>query len=356
MNILILGSGNVGRAIATDLAGIHEVLVADKYPVRLPGNIESIELDASDTMALKDAFDDMELVICALPSFLGYQVLESCVEHGIDVVDVSFSPENPLQLQEAALRSGASVVVDAGFGPGLSNLFVGSIYEELDRIEECYIKIGGLPKYPKPPLFYESTWCTKDLIEEYTREARLVNDGKIVLKKPLESIEPVKVMGYEFEEFFSDGLRTLLFTVEADLMEETTLRWPGHLEKIRVLDELGFFKEDRVDDTLEVLAPLMSNSGNDVSLMTVEARGPIDGEEHTIYYELYDEAQGDFSSMSRTTGFTTASVARLVADGELDAGVIPLEKLGMNVELHDRIVGDMNDRGVRINRKTTYTL
>ncbi len=356
MKIIVLGCGNVGKAIVTDLSGIHDVWVADLEPVDILGAVDKIKLDASDSDALKDAISDMDLVICALPSFLGYGVLETCIDVGVDVVDVSFSPEDPLILDNKAKEAGITVAVDAGFGPGLTNLFVGSIYDELDEIDECFIKIGGLPKYPKPPLFYESTWCTRDLIEEYTREARMISKGKIVHKQPLESIGSTEVMGYRFDEFFSDGLRTLLHTVEAVTMEETTLRWPDHLSKIKVLDELGFFDDEHVDNTIEILEPHMENSGNDVSLMTVVARGPIDGEQHTISYELYDEAQGDFSSMARTTGFTTSAVARLVTEGLVDPGVIPLEILGKDEITHDRIIAELIERGVRISRKTTYTV
>ncbi len=356
MKIFVLGCGNVGKAIVTDLSGIHEVWVGDREPIEILGCAGTMKLDASDHTELKRAITDMDMVVCALPSFLGYGVLEACIETGIDVVDVSFSPENPLILHKDAEEAGVSVVVDAGFGPGLTNLFVGSISDELDAIDECFIKIGGLPKYPQPPLFYESTWCMRDLIEEYTREARMISGGEIVRRTPLESIDSTELMGYRLDEFYSDGLRTLLDTVEVGTMEETTLRWPGHLDKIKVLYELGFFDDEHVDGTIDILAPLMKNSGNDVSIMSVIARGPIDGDEHTVSYELNDEASGDFSSMSRTTGFTTAAVARSMAEGLFDPGVIPLEFLGMDRPIHDRIVADLVERGIKINRKTTYTV
>ncbi len=351
MKILVLGGGNVGRAVVADLSEIHEIWVGDREPVDVQGAAGKIELDASNHQTLKEEITHMDMVICALPSFLGYGILRTCIDAGTDVVDVSFSPKDPLPLDKAAKEAGVTVAVDAGFGPGLSNLFVGNISRELDSISECYIKIGGLPKYPKPPLYYESTWCTRDLIEEYTRDARIISERKITRKKPLESIGVAEVMGYQLEEFYSDGLRTLLHTVDAEIMEETTLRWPGHLDKVKVLDELGFFNEEHVDDTIEIIAPLMKNSGNDISMMTVVARGPIDGVDHTIYYELYDEARDGLSSMSRTTGFTTAAVARLVCDGRIPNGIMPLEFIGKDADMHDYIIHRLTDLGITINRK-----
>ncbi len=351
MKILVLGGGNVGRAVVTDLSDIHEVWVGDREPVDVPGAAGTILLDASDHRDLKENIAHMDMVICALPSFLGYGTLKTCIDAGKDVVDVSFSPKDPLPLDKDAKEAGVTAAVDAGFGPGLTNLFVGNISRELDGISECYIKIGGLPQHPKPPLYYESTWCTRDLIEEFTRDARMISHGKIIRKKPLESIGATEVMGYKLEEFYSDGLRTLLHTVDAEIMEETTLRWPGHLDKIKVLNDLGFFDDEHVDDTVDVISPVMVNSGSDISIMTVVAKGPKNGVDRMVYYELYDEARDGLSSMSRTTGFTAAAVARLISDGRIPEGIMPLEYLGMEMEIHDYIIDLLTDRGITINRK-----
>ncbi len=79
--------------------------------------------------------------------------------------------------------------------------------------------------------------------------------------------------------------------------------------------------------------------------MTVLARGHVDGVDYAIHYELYDEAGNGLSSMSRTTGFTCSAVARLVSQGDLDTGVIPLEYMGRDRDIHDRIIGDLIEWG-----------
>ncbi|MFO7990752.1 MAG: saccharopine dehydrogenase C-terminal domain-containing protein, partial [Thermoplasmata archaeon] len=305
--VMILGAGNIGRAVAYDLKDEFEVHVGD-LNVKALEEVEDFArcmiLDVSDKAHLVDVLADFDLVIGTLPSRFGYASVEAAIEAGVDMVDISFMPEDPFELNENAEDAGVTVVVDAGFGPGMSNVFMGRIDEELDGIENCIIRLGGLPKDPEPPLFYKVTWSPYDLIEEYTRDARLIRGGEEVVLDPFDEINPVVINDMELEEFYSDGLRTLLDTVNADTMEETTLRWPGHLEKIKVLRELGFFEEENLDPTLKVILPLMKFDSPDISLLDVEAEGTVGDEKRRYHYFLYDEASEEFSSMSRCTGFT----------------------------------------------------
>ncbi len=353
MDVLLLGAGNVGKAIAYDLSVDYNVMAADvsKENLKDIGRFtDTMKIDASDREALMESMADYDLVICALPGQFGFKTVEAAIDAGKDVVDVSFMPEDPMELDFKAKENGVSVIVDAGFGPGMSNVFMGRISAEMESIDYSIIRIGGLPLNPQPPLYYKITWSPKDLIEEYTREARMKRKGKIVYLDPLEDINKVKIRGDEFEEFYSDGLRTLLETIDAETLEETTLRWKGHLRKIKVLRELGFFKDECVDETLDVITPHMKFDSRDFSIMEVHAEGTIDGKEDEINYFFYDEADDLFSSMSRTTGFTTATIAKVMLENDIDNGVIPPEKLGLNEGYYDFIVDRLKDKGITIER------
>ncbi len=153
----------------------------------------------------------------------------------------------------------------------------------------------------------------------------------------------------------SDGLRSLLESVKAGRLEEWTLRWPGHLEKMRVLRELGFFGSEHVDKTLEVITPpLMTYDSPDFSIMEVKGKGGTGREEREIGYLLYDEERDGFTSMARVTGFTAAAIARIVAEGgRCIYGVIPPEIFGMRIDTYggEIIQGGLSDRGgIRIER------
>ncbi len=353
MKVLVLGAGNVGRAVAWDLKDEFEVYVGDVSEERLKVVSEfatPVRVDASNFDELIEVMTGFEMVVGALPGRFGYQVVKAAIKAGVDMVDVSFMPENPLELREEAEKAQVTVIFDAGFAPGLSHIFMGRIWNELDTMALGRIYVGGLPKEPKPPLYYRITWSPKDLIEEYIRPARAILNGEIKTVDPLESMERVEIRGFEFEAFLSDGLRSLLESVRAETLEERTLRWPGHLEKMRVLRELGFFKPEHVDNTLEVITPLMTYDSPDFSIMQVFGRGTIDGKSREIGYLLYDEERDGFTSMARVTGFTAAIVARLVAEQTCIYGVIPPEILGMRIDTFTRISDELADRGIRIER------
>ncbi len=351
MKVILFGAGNVGKAIVKDLAEEVEMHIADVDEVKLSyleGHGDTHLIDVSQKDKVREFISDFDLVISSVPGKFGYELLEQSVEAGVDAVDVSFMPEDPFSLDNGARKKGVSLVVDAGFGPGISNVFVGRLSELMD-MEECFIRICGLPENPEPPLYYTSTWSPVDLIEEYTRPARQVHNGQIVELDPLEEINKVNICGLELEEFYSDGLRTLLKTIEVDRLEETTLRWPGHLDKMKVLRDLGFFDEEHLQSTLEVLLPLMHIPGKDFSLLKVEAIGTT-GEK--MEYTLWDTAKDGLSSMARTTGFTTALIARYVLEGRFEPGVVPPELVGRKPELYDRFIDGLMSRGIEIKECT----
>jgi len=353
MKVLVLGAGNVGRAIAWDLRDEFDVYVGDLSEERLKAVSEfatPLRVDASDFNALVETMRGFELVVGALPGRFGYGAVKAAIKAGVDMVDVSFMPENPLELRDEAENAQVTVIFDAGFAPGLSHMLMGRVWNELDDMKEGYIYVGGLPKEPRPPLYYRITWSPKDLIEEYTRPARVMRGGEVKAVDSFERIERVTVGDFEFEAFVSDGLRSLLESVRAERLEEWTLRWPGHLEKMRVLRELGFFKEEHVDKTLEVITPLMTYDSPDFSIMQVFGRGTMDGEPKEIGYLLYDEERDGFTSMARVTGFTAAAVARLVAEKSCIFGVIPPEILGMRIDTFTRITEELAERGIRLER------
>ncbi len=354
--IVVIGAGNVGRTIAHDLAEDFGLVIVDSDMKKLDlietqePVMETVQLDASSKKELEDLLSEYDTAVGALPSALGYDCVKAAIEAETDIIDVSFMPEDSFSLEGSAKRKEVTVIVDAGLGPGMSNVFMGRIDDEMDELKEIDIKIGGLPLNPKPPLYYELTWSPRDLIEEYLRKARIRRDGEVVEIDPFDEIREVELHGKKFEEFYSDGLRTLLETIDVDDLEETTLRWKGHLEKMKVLRELGFFDEKNIHHTLNVIEPLMRSGGRDFCMMDVKARGEKDGEEVNMEYFFYDEAGEEFSAMSRSTGYTAAAITRLFMQkkDEFATGVIPPEMIGMDKVNHDFLVKRLREKEIRI--------
>ena len=239
MRILILGYGNIGSVLAGDLAGSMpsaECVIAGRHRKRAEEtaasinrkNVTGMRLDANNYRALVDAMKKSDLVIGTLPGDVGYQSVRAAIDAKVDMVDVSFMPENPLTLDGDAVKAGVTIVPDCGVAPGISNLLVGHTISKLDEVESIRIMVGGLPEEPVPPLGYVVTWSVANLLDEYSRTAKIVKNGKVVEVAALTGLEEVEFPGVgKLEAFYTDGLRTLLHTVEGvKNMSEKTLRYP----------------------------------------------------------------------------------------------------------------------------------
>jgi saccharopine dehydrogenase-like NADP-dependent oxidoreductase len=324
MRILVLGGGQQGRVIAADLARAlprSRVTVADVRRPALPplGNLDWSELDAADLAALTRLMADHDRVVGALPSRFGFDAMRAAIETRRPMVDVSFSAENPLDLDADARRAGIAIVPDCGLAPGLSHLLVGHAAARA-MPDEAIIYVGGVARDPTRPYGYTVTWSLDDLLEEYVRPARLVRDGAPVTLPVFSELERIAVEGVgEMEAFLSDGLRTLMWTLPIRDMSERTLRWPGHVASIQPLLATGRFLD-------EFRNRCVSDPPDDLVVLLVRVRHG-DRWQRAGLVDRYDP-ESRLTAMARTTALTTAAMARLVAQGlALPPGVQPLERV-----------------------------
>ena len=262
-NIIVLGAGRIGKAIAIDLARNHQVAAVDYDSYALEQltqdnlNIQCQQLDLLDTAQLAEAIKPVDLVISAVPGFMGYQTLKQIITGNKNVIDISFFPEDSLELDDLATQHKVTAIVDMGIAPGMSNLILGHHNEQMD-IQNFYCVVGGLPKNPRPPFNYKAPFSPIDVIEEYTRPARIVINGEKVTKPALSDIELVEFPQVgTLEAFNTDGLRTLLDSMpNIPNMVEKTLRYPGHAELIKTLQEIGFFSEEPLTEISHYMRPI----------------------------------------------------------------------------------------------------
>ena len=371
MKIAVLGAGRVGTTIARDLAGddAFDVRVADRDPQRLAvledrWGLRGERVDFSLPSTVERAVADADLVLSAVPGFLGHRTLRAVIEAGKDAVDIAFFAEDPFSLDGLAKAKGVTAIVDCGVAPGLSNLLVGHAVRRLDAAHRVEIYVGGLPADPKPPYEYRAVFSPIDVIEEYTRPARLVVDGRIETRPALSEIEPIDFPGIgTLEAFNTDGLRTLMKTVDCPHMVEKTLRYPGHAEKVRLLRDTGLFSTEPVaiddvevrpiDVTTALLFPLwrLEEGEGDVTVLRVIVEGAKDDEPIRRVYDLvdrYDERTG-ITSMARTTGYTATMAARLLASGKVDGqGVLAPETLASDPSSVEFILAGLRERGIDV--------
>ncbi len=341
LKAVVLGAGSIGGVIARDFAwGMPswEVVSADldiaraKWVVsRYRGeNLSPARLDVGRREELASFVRGFDLVIGALPGSEGFAAARACVDAGRDLVDVSFSPEDPFLLKEEAARKGVMIVPDCGVAPGLSNILVGHAVSQLDVVESVHVMVGGLPVKPVPPLGYVITWSVEGLIDEYTRKARIIEDGVNKEVDALTGVERIDFPGVgPLDAFYTDGARTLFRTVgPVKSMWEKTLRYPGHVDAVKMMRDIGLFDSAPLDlegvnvAPRQVAARLLESllrvpGAEDLVAMKVIVEGVKSGKGVRLAYSLldyYDRSTGT-TAMARTTAYTASVVAQLVAGG-----------------------------------------
>jgi len=346
MHIAILGAGMVGRAMALDLADRYQVTSFDKSEQSLAllsgrnKKVHIVATDLTDYSKYPELLSAFDYVICAVPGFMGYAALEAIIKAGKNVVDISFFPEDALQLHELARQMNVTAIVDCGVAPGMSNLVLG-YYNERMAVTDFECLVGGLPKKRTKPFEYKAPFSPVDVLEEYTRPARFVENGHIVTKPALSDAELIDFdKAGTLESFNTDGLRSILFTMgHIPNMKEKTLRYPGHIELMQALLKAGFFSTEKIDHKGTLISPMEFSSsllfkqwklGEEEPEFTI-MRIDVGNAEKKIRYELYDEYDADTqtSSMSRTTGYTcTAALHLLMERLFTEKGVFPPEQVG----------------------------
>ena len=358
-SIIILGGGMVGSAIARDLKeSNYNITVADwKDGVQsylAPFDINYMKLDFLNNDALKKAIENFDLVIGAVPGFMGYEILKTVLDTGKNIVDISFMPEDSRELIYLAKKNGVTAITDAGVAPGISNLLFGKALFEFDQLHSANCYVGGLPQNPQPPWWYKSVFSPIDVIEEYTRPARFVLNGKMITKPAMTDIEEITFDNIgTLDAFNSDGLRSLL-DMPIPNMVEKTLRYPGHIQKIIDLKNNGYFGSEKINNTAESLINdwTPEKGDYDQTIMRLEFVGIKDGKELTETFDLIDyfDKQKMITSMARTTGYTCAAVANIILSGDFKQnGVFTLENFGEETKLVDNILHYLSERNIQFN-------
>lgn len=371
--ITVLGAGMVGSAIARSLVKKHEIRLIDRDPkaladVRHP-LIKKVKADLLNNPTWVNLIQDSDLVVGAVPGFMGFKVMKQVIETGVNMVDISFFPENALRLNTLAKKKNVTVVFDCGVAPGMHNILLGHHDSTMDvKKFSCYV--GGLPKKRTPPFEYKAPFSPADVLEEYTRPARLKENGLNITRPALTELEYIKAhRGMKLEAFNSDGLRSLLHTMKhIPDMKEKTLRYPGHAAQMGFLRAIGLLDKKKINSKQGPVIPLELTSQllfkhwkynpgeEDFTFMRTIIEGMEGGKKIRYTYDLYDEydKKTRMSSMARTTGLTACAVAELVLAKKINQlGVFAPETIGKSKICFDFILDYLKAYHIIYRKKTT---
>lgn len=364
--IAVLGAGLVGKAIAIDLAKKNDVTSFDINEEALKAlvnhGIKTQVADFGNPEQLRVFLQPFDLVVGAVPGFMGFRTVRTVIETNKDMVDISFFPEDPFALDALAKKHHVTVVTDCGVAPGMGNIILGYHNRRMQvHTYECLV--GGLPVIREWPFEYKAVFSPIDVIEEYTRPARYVQNGALIIKEALSNPE---LIAFErigtLESWNSDGLRSLIKTMpNIPNMIEKTLRYPGCIEYLRVLRASGFFSYDEIevngmkirpiDVTAKLLFPKwkLKPGEEEFTVMRIRIAGEEDGREKSYEYNLLDYTDNDTHtlSMARTTGYACTAVVNLVLEDKFTKkGIYPPEFLGEDENNFRSVMEYLKARGV----------
>ncbi len=395
---IVLGAGMVGSVMATDLAGgltgdmtgdlageaEFEVSIADVREAALTAAVARaaaqgrvvmpVLADLRDPAAVTRLVAGYDIVLGALSSAIGFAALGAVIAAGKNYCDISFMSEDYTELDRLAKQNGVTCVVDFGVAPGMSHLLAGYGYSMLDACESLEIYVGGLPRERRWPFEYKAAFSPADVIEEYTRPTRLVEHGRVVVRPALSEPELMDFAGVgTLEAFNTDGLRSLCTTLlgKVPFMKEKTLRYPGHIALMAAMRETGLFSNEAItvrditgaavkvrplDMTSACMFPKWSYQPGeqDLTVMRVIATGTSGGKRVKHEWELSDvfDQATQATSMSRTTAFPCAIMARLIARGQFAApGVNAPEQAGFAAGIPELMLSELASRGIVYSHK-----
>jgi saccharopine dehydrogenase-like NADP-dependent oxidoreductase len=333
--ILVLGAGRMGEACALDLlnSGL-EVAVADYEESRARVLSERlgcpwITLDVEQHGWTRRVPHDVHTVCTSLPRPLAYGTVRTLAEEGFNVTDVTtLGGGDPYSIGELVEREGRLFVAYAGLAPGLSHVLVGRLYHELGRLDSATIYVGGLPQDPAgKPLFANLTFSAVAYLDQYSRASPARVNGETIELDPFDNTGDIQVPGIGTLEYFSSGaLHTLLDSFpDITTMSEYTLRWPGHIDHMRTLRDLGFLSKEKIDLGKTMLSPIeflgsllesrLAEDPRDLVVLMVDARREDNNSRYLLTLE-YDEERG-LTAMARATGFTQSVMTQMSLKGEL---------------------------------------
>ena len=381
MTYLLLGAGLQGTAIAFDLlqqaTGTARLTVVDRDAAaleRLRARLESdnrlvtLVRDVTDSRALAPLMAEADVVISAVHYWFNAALARLAVEQRSHFLDLGGNNEvvaRELALNAQARAQGVTVIPDCGLAPGMAGILAYDLHGTFEEVQDLHLRVGGLPRHPRPPLNYKLLFAVQGLINEYVEPCLVVRDGERGTVPGLSELETVRFPEPwgELEAFqTSGGISTLPQSLQGRVrnLDYKTIRYKGHCDSFRLLLELGLCAEEpiRLRDVEfapreflgAVLERTLSSPDEDVTLVLIEATGVAEGRpcrRALRIVDTYDHAHG-ISSMMRTTGYPAAIVAAMLASGEIaEPGARPQEL----VVPARRFIAELARRGIALQRE-----
>lgn len=379
MKFLIIGAGQMGGAVAYDLArstGVEAVTLADvdlrraeETVARIASpKLHAVRLDVETSTDIVDTMQRYDGVIAATTFRHNVALTKAAIEAGVHFCDLGGNDDvvhQQLALNAEAQQQNVLIVPNCGLAPGLANVLAARGIEQFESVDTVQLRVGGLPQHPKPPFNYQLVFSVEGLINEYSGKSRVLRNYAITevdAMTEVESIEFPPPFGI-LEAFITSGGTSMLpqmFAGKVRELDYKTVRYPGHCERFKALLDLGFASNEPItvgssiltakEMFFELLRRKLTGSDHDVVLLRVSLRGNRRGKRQTLSFNLIDfyEENDNITAMMRTTAFPTSIIAQLVVGGTVQQrGVMTPEQC---IPL-DPLISELHARGVNVTQE-----
>ncbi|WP_124070374.1 saccharopine dehydrogenase family protein [Filibacter tadaridae] len=383
MHVVVLGTGMIGTTVVSEVSKFESVDRITAVDVKqenvdkcleiansrkVQGRVASFATEEDIALVLKDA----DIAVACLPHSLSMVASKAAIISKCNLVDLVGSKFNEkFELHKDAQDAGITIVPGCGVAPGITNFLAAQGIEMLDEAENAVMICGGIPRYPVPPLWYQVVFRLESVLGLYTKPALAVENGKLVELAAFSGLEKVvfdEPIG-ACEAVITDAHSTA-FTLKDKVknLYEKTIRYPGHWEKMNVLNELGFLTNEPLEINGSLTTPraiaekvlakkMIGLSAEDITVVRVEVSGIKDGKPKKHTWELIDLAEQNFTitSMVKTTAIPAALITKWIAMGRVtETGVVPIENI-MVKERFQPFVDELKESGIHIEYKEETT-
>ncbi len=347
-DIIALGCGLVGEFVVTKLSSLgYKIHVIDLViPSKIKEN-SKISFEEGDIFLIVNHLPEAKVIVNLLPGSVGETIRPILISGGNDIIDLAFTETEPSVHHRHAVNNNCTLIWDVGIAPGLSNMLIKKEYDTDSKIKDVTIKVGGNPAKPDNDWSYMAPFSPSDVIEEYTRPARIIQNREIKTVETLSDLHAINVSNFGMmEAFLTDGLRSLLHSRMAENMREYTVRWPGHIQK-------WIASKDSLSDDELIESWKFDHTKDEFTWMEIK----ISYDEYQVIWEVVDKGMNGASSMARTTGLVTIACAvdllksSTNESGWFDSGVLAPENL--DIKSIDRVIKFIKSEKVTINRTIT---
>lgn len=326
--------------------------------------LHTVILELSDREQTARLIGEHDVVLGALPWTASVMALEAAFDARVAFVDLAIPSDADIPVvRRRAEHAQMLVVLGAGLEPGLTEIWARHLSIGLDVVDELHIKVGGVPEVPSGPLGYRIVFGGREMpLRE--ADALVIHECQPQLAARYSEAEPVDFPGIGRLEAWHEGVLPWILDLpefgQLHSASQKTIRWPGYAERITMLKDMGMLSSLPIDVRGTMVAPKdvldavlyphvrLREGEGDITLFRVDVVGRIGERIVRRRVDMVDRIDRNlgFTSMARTTAFTGAIIARMIARGDVKGTGAVTSELVVTGGLFEQLVVELAHQGV----------